>query len=444
MPENKEDNTINLIEKDSDYDALAEKYLNVTAEHSCIIIHPYVKWGPQKVKTSSPQCLVDEAVALINSLQTWKVVDKIIVPLDTLQKKTLFGKGTLEKLKNIINRDSSITSVFINTSTLRNIQNEELERHFGKPIFDRYNIVMQIFSLHAISKHAKLQVALAELPFIQSRLRKHDTDFVVSAAVDTRNLILQTREKKIKEEIKQLKSQRELLRYKRTKANFPVVAVVGYTNVGKTSLIKALTGDKSLVPRNQLFATLDVTIHAGLLPSTLKVLYVDTVGFLYDIPTGLIECSNATLEDAILADVILHVEDLSSKNFEHQRIHVFNTLENLSSKMGVTNIQKKLISVGNKCDIADESNKPTLRVSSTTEAGIDVLKHKLEETILKVTDRHLLNISLPIGGDEVRWLYKNATVIGIKEDGENMENNIVTIIISEAKLSQFKYNFVNS
>ncbi|KRT79865.1 50S ribosome-binding GTPase [Oryctes borbonicus] len=328
--------------------------------------------------------------------------------------------------------------------TLRNIQLEELEKHFGKAIFDRYNIVMQIFRLHATSKHAKLQVALAEIPFLQSRLKKHDTDLVVSAATDTRHLLLQTREKKIKEEIKKLKSQRELLRCKRMKANFPVVAVVGYTNVGKTSLIKALTGDKTLVPRDQLFATLDVTIHAGILPSTLKVLYVDTVGFLYDIPTGLIECFNATLEDAILADVVLHVEDLSSKNFTHQRIHVLNTLESLSSKMGVPEIQKKLILVGNKYDIGDKSNKSTLEVSSRTERGIDLLKYKLEETILKVTNRHLLNISLPVGGDEVRWLYKNATVVKMKEDTENTENNIVSIIISEAKLNQFKRIFVTS
>lgn len=94
---------------------------------------------------------------------------------------------------------------------------------------------------------------------------------------------------------------RELLRNKRKQKNFPIVAVVGYTNAGKTSLIKALTDEDSLQPRNQLFATLDVTAHAGILPSQLKVIYMDTVGFMSDIPTGLIECFVATLEDAMLA-----------------------------------------------------------------------------------------------------------------------------------------------
>ncbi|KAI4467928.1 gtp-binding protein hflx [Holotrichia oblita] len=299
-----------------------------------------------------------------------------------------------------------------------------------------------IFRLHAISKHAKLQVALAEISFLQSRLTKYDTDFIGSSAIDTRNRILQTREKKIKEEIKKLRAQRELLRHKRKKSNIPVIAVVGYTNVGKTSLIKTLTKDKTLLPKNQLFATLDVTLHAGLLLSTLKVLYVDTVGFLSDIPTGLIECFHATLEDAVLADVVLHVEDLSSGNFLHQRIHVLNTIKNLSLKMGVHDIQKKMISVGNKSDIHPESSEPILKVSAKTKEGIDTLKHMLEKKILKLTNRHVLTISLPVGGDEVRWLYKNATVVQVKEDKENIQNNILSIIISEAKLNQFKYNFI--
>lgn len=210
-------------------------------------------------------------------------------------------------MTNIINKNPLITSVFINLSTLKLIQLEELERQFCKPIFDRYNIVMQIFRLHAISKHAKLQVALAEIPFLRSRLTKQDTDFIGSSAIDTRNLLLQSREKKINEEIIKLRAQRELLRHKRRKANIPVIAVVGYTNVGKTSIIKTLTDDKMLQPKDQLFATLDVTIYAGLLPSTLKVLYVDTVGFLADIPTGLIECFHATLEDAVLAVMLLMI-----------------------------------------------------------------------------------------------------------------------------------------
>lgn len=118
---------------------------------------------------------------------------------------------------------------------------------------------------------------------------------------ETLRLMFQEREQKIKGQIKELREQRHLLRQRRRKMDYPVVAVVGYTNSGKTSIIKALTGEESLVPKDQLFATLDVTVHEGFLPSGLQILYVDTVGFISDIPTNLIECFVATLEDALLA-----------------------------------------------------------------------------------------------------------------------------------------------
>lgn len=238
---------------------------------------------------------------MVNSLQTWKIVDNIIIPLENFHKKTLFGTGSLKRVTDKIKTNSSVTSVFINVANLKNIQLVELEKQFRVPIFDRYNIVMQIFRLHAISKHAKLQVALAELPFLRNRLQKYDINFITSSDTDTRNFVLQNREKKLREAINKLKLQRELLRNKRNKTEFPVIAVVGYTNAGKTSLIKALTGDNNLIPEDKLFATLDITFHAGILPSNMKILYVDTVGFLSDIPTELIECFRATLEDAILA-----------------------------------------------------------------------------------------------------------------------------------------------
>jgi 50S ribosomal subunit-associated GTPase HflX len=130
-----------------------------------------------------------------------------------------------------------------------------------------------------------------------TRLNKSDTPVIPSGICEKEKLVLQ----KIKTAIKKLRSQRQMLRKCRKDLEYPIIAVVGYTNAGKTSLIKALTGDESLRPRNQLFATLDVTVHSGLLPSTLEVLYVDTVGFISDIPTNLIECFEATFEDAIFA-----------------------------------------------------------------------------------------------------------------------------------------------
>lgn len=198
-----------------------------------------------------------------------------------------------------------MTCVFISKGTLTALQKQNLEFYFGVPVMDRYSVVIQILRLHATSMEAKLQVAMAEIPYIWTQLRdtegtpiKGGTAYTLN---DTQKMLLRRRERKLKDKLTDLREHRELLRNKRKQKDFPVVAIVGYTNCGKTSLIKALTNEERLQPRDQLFATLDVTAHAGILPCRLKVIFMDTVGFMSDIPTGLIECFVATLEDAMLA-----------------------------------------------------------------------------------------------------------------------------------------------
>lgn len=187
---------------------------------------------------------MSEAVSLINTLSGWQIFNQIIVPVENIDKKTLFGSGTLEKLKQQIRCNQAITAVFINVGTLKNIQINELENTFKVTILDRYKVVMQILRQHAISKHAKLQVALAEIPYLRSRLKYIEINTSNNRKI--RDKMLQEREYKLKTALKKLRSHRELLRNKRRTLDFPVVAMVGYTNVGKTSLIKCLTGKKVL------------------------------------------------------------------------------------------------------------------------------------------------------------------------------------------------------
>ena len=144
--------------------------------------------------------------------------------------------------------------------------------------------------------------------------------------------------------------QRDLLRRRREDLRFPTVAIVGYTNCGKTSLIKALTGDESMSPRDQLFATLDVTVHEAVMPSNLRTLFVDTVGFISDIPTNLIASFSATLEDAASADVLVHVRDISNPDHEKQSKNVLETLR----RLGVPEEKlDSMITLGNKIDLVD-------------------------------------------------------------------------------------------
>lgn len=428
---------------DKEYQEIASEYFSSLEQHNCLIIHPYVKWGPKKVRDTDPQKQIQEAEALVRTLEPWTVHSSIKVPLEQLDKKQIFGKGTLEKLKTTVHSDPRITSIFINMSTLKNMQLEELQRIFRVPIFDRYKIVMEILRLHAISKHAKLQVALAEIPYIRTRLHKDDSA-IASADLETRKLMLHSREQKIKNAIDKLRSQRRLLRNRRQQIDYPVIAVVGYTNCGKTSIIKALTGEEKMQPKNQLFATLDVTMHAGFLPSKLEVLYVDTVGFISNIPTNLIECFVATLEDAMYADVILHVEDISNEDLIHQRNHVISTLKTLADQTGAHQLLNKMITVGNKCDVAQNVPGETLPVSAKTGRGLEMLLQLLDEAVLSNTNRKCLTIRVPSGGDEMRWLYKNSAVtsVDVHEDDSQLQN--MSVIITHAKLEQFKHIFLKN
>jgi GTP-binding protein HflX len=345
------------------------------------------------------------------------------------------------------------TCMFVSLSTMSFVQRSSLEEYFNLPLMDRYTIVIQILRLHATSTEAKLQVALAELPYIWSQVR--DIELLATSGARRQNfyisedqkMMLRGREKKIKSQLDDLRARRELLRNNRRAKQFPVIAVVGYTNCGKTSLIKALTEEASLQPRNQLFATLDVTAHAGLLPCRLEVLYMDTVGFMSDIPTGLLECFVATLEDALDADVIIHLQDVSHEMWREQKQHVETTLASLirNNTKQTSHIMENVINVGNKVDLVNETERnfgDIITISSTTLAGISDLLDVVQARVLETTNRFPLTMRVPNGGDEMQWLYKNTAVTGCEECLKDSQMILVHVVISEAKLEQFKHRFV--
>lgn len=431
------------ITSDREYDKLSDHYFHLPEAHRCLIIQPYVKWGPKKL-TISPTEQLSEAVALIHTLPAWTVQETITVPLDTLERKALFKSGSMDKIKDLIQGRNEINAIFVNTSRLKNITAQILQENFHRPVLDRYKIVMQILKAHATSKHAKLQVALAELYYLK---RKSETDLIFKTFnSEALRLMFQNREQKLKNEINTLRSQRGLLRNKRKKLDFPIVAVVGYTNAGKTAIIKALTGEESLQPKNQLFATLDVTVHKGILPSGLELLYVDTVGFISDIPTDLIECFVATLEDALLADAILHVEDISSSSYKYKRKHVMDTLKNLGNHTEDKQVLTKIISIGNKCDLIEEKqdivDENILLVSAEKGIGLEDLRHQIEKFIFQATDRREITIRIPNGGSESRWLHKNATYLQEVPDDKDPQFIYAKVIITNTNLKKFKHNFV--
>lgn len=439
-----------------------QKLLNI---QNVIVLQPYVKWGPKKMKEVKPENQLAEAESLIRTLN-WNVEVSMKVPLDSMSRRMIFGSGKLDELKQIINQRRAegrpLTCMFVSKSVLKFVQKVHLANFFDIPVMDRYSIVVQILRMHALTNEARLQVALAEIPYIWAQMRDIETQQNNQGQnlyiTEAQKMMLKKREKNIQQELEGLRAHRELLRNKRKQKQFPVVAVVGYTNCGKTSLIKALTGETSLQPRNQLFATLDVTAHAGLLPCRLEVLYMDTVGFMSDLPTGLIECFVATLEDALDADIIIHVQDISHEDWQLQRDHVEKTLLLLMTKKLTSNSKNSenlpkmdnLINIGNKVDLLEnkEGNEKkdfgNLKViSSTTFVGINDLVTELEERILDATNRSKITFRVPMGTEEMQWLYKNSAVTSSEADPKDNQKILLHVVISKPTLEQFKHRFID-
>ncbi|KAH8383381.1 hypothetical protein KR009_008262 [Drosophila setifemur] len=431
---------------------------DIASAQQVLILQPYVKWSAKRQNTPSdvrPEDQLAEASALINSLPNWQVAKALKVPLESLEKKTLFGSGKLMELKTLVTdlrQERHLTCLFVSKGTLSFAQKRFLEAEFRLPVMDRYSVVIQILRLHATSAEARLQVAMAELPYIWAQAKDASvtqTRRQGYALTDLQKEILRTRERKLRAELDRVRRQRQLLRQKRKQQNYPIVAVVGYTNAGKTSLIKALTVEDALQPRNQLFATLDVTAHAGCLPCNLEVIYMDTVGFMSDLPTGLFECFVATLEDAMLADVIIHVQDLSHPCHDAQRSHVEATLRSLAFNVaGGDSTASKLppvINVYNKCDLVSSKDQPPSdtvhRISARSLTGLEPLLSDVEEQILTATGRRKLQMRVPSGGPEMAWLYKNAAVVDTVADEENPERLMMQVVISQRTLDQFKRQF---
>ncbi|XP_017104664.2 putative GTP-binding protein 6 [Drosophila bipectinata] len=447
---------------DRAYDEVAGGAMRITRDiatsQQVLILQPYVKWAAKRQPSLTdvrPDDQLAEASALVHSLPNWQVAKALKVPLESLEKKTLFGSGKLAELKALVTelrQERHLTCLFVSKGTLSFAQKRFLEAEFRLPVMDRYSVVIQILRLHATSAEARLQVAMAELPYIWAQAKDASvtqTRRQGYALTDLQKEILRTRERKLRAELDRVRRQRQLLRQKRKQQNYPIVAVVGYTNAGKTSLIKALTVEDALQPRNQLFATLDVTAHAGCLPCNLEVIYMDTVGFMSDLPTGLFEGFVATLEDAMLADVIIHVQDLSHPCHVAQRNHVEATLRSLAFNMSggdsTTSQLPPIINVYNKCDLipikSQTSSETDHHISARTQMGLDSLLVDIEQQILLATGRKKLQMRVPNGGQEMAWLYKNAAVVETMADEKNPEWLMMQVVITQRTLDQFKRQF---
>lgn len=386
------------------------------------LVHPDVKWGAGKPQLTRAEWQVAEAAALVRSLDGWSVVLTLVVPTKTPERKLVFGRGNLERLTETIRGAADITCVFLNLERMAAPTKKELEAAWGIQVFDRFTIVLHIFRAHARTREARLQVALAELPLLRSGLKsdiaqwdrqRGGSRYILGSGESARQVRqreLREKEAGIRKALERLRRKRQLLRQQRARRELPVVSVVGYTNCGKTTLIQALTGDQAMQPQDRLFATLDVTVHAGWLPSHLPVLYMDTVGFLSQLPHGLLESFKATLEDVAHSDLVVHVRDVSHPETELQKASVLSALQGLHLP---SSLLDSMLEVHNKVDLVpgySPSGPSAVAVSALLGHGLEELKAGLEAAILRATGRHVVTLRVGLQGAQLSWLYREATV----------------------------------
>lgn len=276
-------------------------------EQTLLVIQPDPKEGHVEKPYVPAECKLEEAVSLAEALTGWRVYDKRIDPLRKPHNKFLFGKGKIAELQKLV-KSLPVRGVFINTPKLTPFQHETLEELFEKDVFDRFGIVLKIFKERARTHEAKVQVELAEIPYLKARLATGttDVDHQMGGGGDTPLHIakqnLAKREKMLREKLAELRKRYHVTATHRLRHNnLPTVAVVGYTNAGKTTLVRALSHDEAMQPEDKLFATLDTTMHGGKLPSGIRVVYLDTIGFISDLPHELVESFRSTLEEVIHA-----------------------------------------------------------------------------------------------------------------------------------------------
>ena len=283
-----------------------------------LVIQPEYKMGHMEEPYVPVENKLDEAVSLAEAITGWQVHSQRVDSIRQIHNRFLFGTGKVKELQSAIKGlGDAITGVFINVTTLSPLQHRTLEQLFGVDVYDRFGIVLQIFKERAHTREAKIQVELAEIPYLKMRLFEQIEEEggfthlrggtgkmggAGETSIDVMKQKLNKRQKHLREELKEIRNKHHLTRKQRTKhSGLPIVAIVGYTNAGKTTLIKALSHDQSMQPEDTLFATLDTTMHAGKLPCGLKVLFVDTIGFVSDLPHELIESFQTTLEDVVTA-----------------------------------------------------------------------------------------------------------------------------------------------
>ena len=411
----------------------------------------------QHAVTRTSEARLEEAMGLARAIDL-EIVQGLIVPVSQPKPGTLLGSGKIEEIKQIL--DTQDCGLVIVDHPLTPVQQRNLEKDWNAKVIDRTGLILEIFGRRASTKEGTLQVDLAHLNYQKGRLVRSWTHLERQRGgggfmggpgetqIEADRRLLQDRIVKLERELEQVKRTRQLHRSKRKKVPHPIVALVGYTNAGKSTLFNRITG-AGVLAEDMLFATLDPTLRRMKLPHGRTVIMSDTVGFISDLPTHLVAAFRATLEEVLEADLILHVRDMSDPDNAAQAGDVLRILTDLG--IDEKDASNRIIEVWNKIDRLEPeahdalmqkapTNPNTIAVSAMTGEGVDRLLDDIGGRLSGVLNE--INIVLAV--DQLAllpWLYGHAIVI----EREDQEDGSVSLDVrlSEQELAELNRRMGN-
>lgn len=407
-----------------------------------LVLHPFKN---SETFNRNPEACLEETLGLAAAINL-RVCAGEVIKLKRTKASTLLGTGAVDACASQIS-DKNIEVAIIDCA-LTPIQQRNLERHWNCKVIDRTGLILEIFGSRARTREGRLQVELAHLTYQRSRLVRSWTHLERQRGgvgflggpgetqIESDRRQIDTRIGRIRKDLERVKRTRDLHRKARKRVPYPIVALVGYTNAGKSTLFNYLSGAE-VFSMDQLFATLDPTMRAlELTESNQKIILSDTVGFVSSLPTLLIAAFKATLEEVLEADLIVHVRDISHPETNAQREDVIEVLRDL----GITEKRlSEIIEVRNKVDLLGPTrNEPEqkssfLWVSAKTGEGVATLEHELLRRLNKGHKIYKVNIPHSAGA-ALAWLHRHGDVISRRVLNSS---TFVEVNLTSDRLSQF-------